>query len=374
VSRLAVLLVAGGLVPGCFYADPINQRPSITIEGEPTEAVHRADRLTLTARSEDPDGHYVRYTWRAYACTEPLGEDGCDQAPFADSLAEKFELVVPNRLADDTTPLTLLRIVLEAKDELGATARPDETLLLPVVNRAPSLVLDRSSRYGFVTGTPIDLYAKVGDADDGPAAVLPLVWEVFGPPLADTTNALVELPIGQDPDDPAHLQYGKIFTPNVEGEWTIRVTARDPLDGVATESTMITVALDTPPCLAQLQPIVPTGGAALPITDPTLFRINVVIDDLDVYPPQPDDEVLGTTEFTWLVKAPGQPTHVLVPGASGNSFAVDPASYTPGDLLEVRVEIYDRMPEAMNCGTDPTCSVNSQPTCIQRQTWRVEIR
>jgi len=79
-----------------------------------------------------------------------------------------------------------------------------------------------------------------------------------------------------------------------------------------------------------------------------------VIDDLDVYPPQPDDEVLGTTEFTWLVKAPGQPTHVLVPGRAATAFAVDPASYTPGDLLEVRVEIYDRMPEAMNCGTDPT--------------------
>jgi hypothetical protein len=375
VSRAALLLLVAGLVPGCFYADPINQRPSITIEGEPTEAVHRGDHLSLSALSEDPDGHYVSYQWRGYACTEALGEDGCDQFPFADGLLETFDLDVPIRLADDATPVSLLRIVLEAKDELGATARPEEVLLLPVVNRAPTLELGRSSRYAFVTATPIEIYAKIGDADDGPAAVMPLVWEAFGPPLADTAGALAELAIGQDPDDPAHLQFAKTFTPNVPGEWTIRVTAHDPLDGEAVVALMITVAADGPPCLAQVLPIVPTGGAALPITDPTLFRVPVVIDDLDLYPPQPDDEILGTTRFTWSVKVPGQSTHVAISGAVGNSFAVDPASYTPGDIIEVRAEIFDRTNDQLLCpDTDPSCSVISLPTCIQRQTWRVEVR
>lgn len=373
VSRSALLLVvAGGLVPGCFYADPINQRPSITIEGEPTEAVHRGDHLSLSARSEDPDGHYVTYQWRGYACSDA---DGCDVYPFADGLLQAFDLDVPIRLADDTTPVSLLRVVLEAKDELGATARPDEVLVLPVVNRPPTLALDRSSRYAFVTATPIEIYAKVGDADDGPAAVMPLLWEVFGPPLGDTANALTDLVIGQDPEDPAHLQYGKVFTANVPGEWTIRVTANDPLDGEAVVGTMITVAADGPPCLAQVLPIAPTGGAALPITDPTLFRVPVVIDDLDVYPPQPDDEILGTTRFAWSVKAPGQATHVAISGAVGNSLAVDPASYTPGDIIEVRAEIFDRTNDQLLClDSDPTCSVISLPTCIQRQTWRVEVR
>lgn len=373
VSRIALLAVA--LVSGCFYADPINQRPSITIEGEPTEAVHRGDHLELFAISEDPDGHYVQYQWRAYACTEPLGADGCDQFPFADGLLQTFEIDVPIRLADDSTPVSLLRVVLLAKDELGATARPEEELLLPVVNRVPTLELDRSSRYAFVTATPIEIFAKVGDVDDGPRAVMPLTWEAFGPPLGDTANALTPLPIAQDPEDPDHLQFAKIFIANVPGEWTIRVTATDPLDGETTVSTMITVAADGPPCLAQVLPIVPTGGAALPLTDPTLFRVPVVIDDLDVYPPQPEDEVLGTTKFTWSVKAPGQATHVAVSGAVGNSFAVDPASYTPGDIIEVRAEIFDRTTDVLLCpNTDPTCSVISLPTCIQRQTWRVEVR
>jgi len=375
VSRIPLLLLAGGLVSGCFYADPINQRPSITIVGEPTEAVHRADHIVLSARSEDPDGDYVSYQWRGYACTEALGVAGCDQFPFADGLLETFELDVPTRLGDDTTPVSLLRVVLEAKDELGATARPNEELLLPVVNRAPTLELDRSSRYAFVTATPIEIYAKVGDLDDGPAAVMPLLWETFGPPLADTANALTDLTIGQDPADPKHLQFGKVFRANVPGEWTIRVTANDPLDGETVATTMITIAADGPPCIAQVLPIVPTGGAALPITDPTLFRIPVVIDDLDVYPPRPDDDVLGTTRFAWSVKAPGQPSHVAISGAVGNSFAVDPASYTPGDIIEVRAEIFDRTNDPLLClNSDPTCSVISLPTCIQRQTWRVEVR
>ncbi len=362
---------------GCLYSDPINQRPSVTIEGEPIEAVHRADHLVLEAKAEDPDGHYVRFQWRAYACAGAVGDGGCDAYPFADGLLETFELDVPIRLDDDVTPVTLLRIVLQAKDELGATARPEEELLLPVVNRAPTLELDRSSRYRFIEDTPINLYAKVGDADDGPAALAPLIWEVFGPPLGNTTNALVDLTIGQDPEDLAHLQYGKVFTPNVEGEWTIRVTAMDPLDGITTVSTMIAVTLDGPPCIAQVQPIVPPVGALLPITDPTLFQVPVVIDDLDVYPPPVGDDFLGTTDFTWFVKAPGQPTHVEVPGATGNSYAVDPASYTPGDVLEVRVEIYDRLPDSLGLcpAGDATCAVDSStPSCIQRQTWRVEVR
>jgi len=366
-------------VSGCLYSDPINQRPSVTIEGEPTDVVHRADHLTLSAQAEDPDGHYIRFQWRAYACAGAVAEDGCDTYPFADGLLETFELDVPVRLEDDVTPVTLLRVVLQAKDELGATARPEEELLLPVANRAPTLELDRSSRYSFIKVSPINVYAKVSDVDDGAAAIeaTDVEWKVYGPPLADTTNALIELTIPDDPEDPDHRQFGRVFTANVEGEWTIEVTARDPLGATTTVATMITVSPGTPPCLAQVQPIVPPVGALLPITDPTLFQVPVVVDDLDVYPPQAGDPFLGTADFKWYVQAPGQSAHVEVPGATGNSYAVDPASYTPGDLLEVRVEIYDRDPDTLvNCAlTDATCAVNtSTPSCIQRQTWRVEVR
>ena len=70
-------------------------------------------------------------------------------------------------------------------------------------------------------------------------------------------------------------------------------------------------------CIAQVSPIVPPAGAALPITEPTLFRVPVVIDDRDVYPPQPDDSSLGVTKFQWSVLGPGGIVHSTVPGATG---------------------------------------------------------
>jgi len=85
--------------------------------------------------------------------------------------------------------------------------------------------------------------------------------------------------------------------------------------------------------------------------------------------------VLGTTKFQWSLQPPGQTGHVDIAGAVGSSFALDPAAYTPGQVLELRVQIYDRNNTTIPCvDGEQTCSVISEPTCIQRQTWRVEIR
>lgn len=372
MSRLALLLVAGGLVPGCFYADPINQRPSISIENQSSEVVHRGDTVGLNAISDDPDGHYVQFQWRAYACSNENNVDACDDAPFADSIVDSFSFVVPTRRVDVSVPVESVWVVLEAKDELGATARPMQQLLIPVVNAPPVLVLDKNSRYAYVAGTPVEVFAKVSDLDDGTGALAPLVWEVFPP--AQFAHTLTDLDLSGLPPDPGFLHAGKLFTASGDGEWMIRVTATDPLGATTIETISVPVEPDGPPCLAQLSPTVPTGGAALPLTEPTLFRVPVVIDALDVYPPQPDDPVLGTATFRWSLGPVGGP-HVLVSGATSNSYALDPASYQLGDLVELRVEIFDRNLTAIPCiDSEQTCSVISQPTCIQRQTWRVEVR
>ena len=367
-SATRCLLAAFGLA-GC-YIEPINQRPSIDIRGEPSDSVVRGDHLLLTAVASDPEGQIVGFRWRAYACKDAAIQD-CDQDPFGTSLVQDFAIDVPIQRGDGT-PTESLRIVLEAVDELGATAKPSQELVLPVLDAPPTLQLDKSSRYRYVAGTPIEVFALVGDVDDGAANVQPLVWEVFGP--AGATHELDDLDVLQ-PTDPTQQQFGKLFTPMDAGEWQVRVTARDPLGVETVETLTVTVGADRPPCLAQLSPIVPTDGIALPLTEPTLFRVPVVIDDLDIYPPVPSDDVLGTTTFAWSLQAPGQSTHVPIAGAVGNSVALDPSAYTPGDIVELRVEIFDRDPEAIPCvDSEQTCSVIAEPACIQRQTWRVEVR
>ncbi|CAN5785533.1 hypothetical protein BH11MYX3_BH11MYX3_42570 [soil metagenome] len=370
--RSAILLVAALGIPACFYQDPINQRPAIDILASGDE-VYRGDTVELTASANDPEHHFVKFTWRAYACTDGAGGADCDVEPFYDSILDHAEFLVPLVREDQPLPVRNVRVVLEAKDELGATAKPAQELVIVTLDRPPELELARAANFIMTPGRDLIVYATVGDVDDGPIVLGKPTWEVFAPSQA--AYVLTDLPLTQNPSDPEHRTYAKTFRPSVIGEWELRVTSTDPLDKSTTKSLFITVAPPPPPCLTQYQPIVPTGGAALPISDATLFRVPIVIDDLDVYPPQTGDAALGVTRFQWSFQGPGAATHTPVSGATASSFALDPATFTPGDLVEVRVEIYDRENTPIVCpDADPSCSTISMPSCIQRQTWRVEIR
>ncbi len=370
--RSAIVLVAALGISGCFYQDTINQRPAIDILATGDE-VYRGDTVELTASSADPENHHVKFTWRAYACTDGAGGADCDVEPFYSEVLDHAELVVPLVREDQPLPVRNVRVVLEAKDELGATAKPAQELVIVALDRPPELELARGGNFIMTPGRDLIVYATVGDIDDGPVVLGAPSWEVFAPSQA--SYLLTDRAVTQNPNDAAHRTFAKTFRPSVTGDWELRVTSTDPLGKATTKSLFIPVAPPPPPCLAQLQPIVATGGAALPISDPTLFRVPIVVDDLDVYPPQTGDPALGVTRFQWSFQGPGASSHAAVSGATASSFALDPATFTPGDIVEVRVEIYDRENTPIVCpDSDPTCSTISMPSCIQRQTWRVEIR
>ena len=110
-----------------------------------------------------------------------------------------------------------------------------------------------------------------------------------------------------------------------------------------------------------------------PDGNPEPVRILVVTDDLDPYPPMPSDPVLGETTFAWSLLPPGATTREPL-SATGAGVALDPASYQLGDIVELRVEIYDRNHTAIPCDdSDPTCSIGAN-ACTQRLTWRVEMQ
>jgi hypothetical protein len=128
---------------------------------------------------------------------------------------------------------------------------------------------------------------------------------------------------------------------------------------------------DTPPCLDTWQPV--ADMQPVPITAPTLFEVDHVRDDLDAYPRLGNDGVVGETKFSWSIQVDEGPRQKLANPLS--SLALDPQAYAPGTKIQLRVEIADRHDIPINCDdTDPTCSVISQPSCIQRQTWLVEAR
>ncbi|GEM_PF-1451761 len=396
MHRIAVIAAVVGALPGCFYYESINQRPAAQIENLSSESLSPGETAMLRAVKDDPDGDFIKLRWRVYACTDAekfgtYGEDqSCDQSPFFEKSDDDVEFTIPalRTFIQEGGQLSAesALVILEATDEYGATARPRAELIIPIVNRMPTINLfDPQSQYNFVAGTPVRVIAKVGDDDDGPSNVA-LTWTVIPPAATGFVATLVDdnPAVITDEDDPGHLQHAKVFTANDAGMWKVHVTAADRLgqedpvahpDNIAMDDVSIFVVEDQAPCLAQLSPIVPPVGFAMPMSSPTLFRVPVVRDDLDPYPLIPNDEIFRATKFRWSLQNPGSSTHVVVAGANGNSLAVDPSNYTAGDIVEVRVEIFDRKATPIPCpDSELTCSTISQPSCLQRQTWRVEVR
>lgn len=367
LSASAVRLAAFLAIPltGCFFVDSIDQRPSIAIRQESTAPLMRGGTTTVAAETDDPENDTVTLAWTATACSDV----SCDPTAFAESSTTEFTFSVPTNLADGE-PTTIAVLTLDGVDAYGAAARPQQQLHIPVLDAPPSLELRKVARHDYVVGTPVDLYAKVGDVDDAPTADA-LFWSDFAP--SGMKLDLVSTKLPGDPTDPTHAQESVTIVPEVEGEWIVQVLAIDPAKGMTQQSISLTVAGDRPPCLGQWSPIAPPAGETLPISEPTLFSVPVVIDDLDVYPPVPGDPYLGETEFDWSLLPPG--ASARIPAGTGNSVAFDPSAYAPGSVAELRVEIYDRNHTPITCADDdPTCSVVADDSCIQRQTWRVEVR
>jgi hypothetical protein len=384
LNRVALILIALlGLGAGCFYTDPINQRPSVAIHPMTTGDLYRGQQMvTLDGVADDPDGDVVAFQWRAYACNQDGTTQTCDAAQYDSGVDHEFITHVPMTLADPdhaSLPLNVVHITLEGRDSYGATARPSQIHDFNVTDAAPTLEMRKEPRNRYVVNIPINVFARIGDADDvldattDASKITLSPWMAEGPAIADNFTLTQDIPAPAD--DAVHFQLGKSFTPTATGDWTIVLTATDP--SLVSKQTPLPIHVDAdgPPCLGQWDPTATSvPNTTIPITDPTLFQVLVVADDLDPYPSVPNDPIYGTTEFHWSIVPPGGTRQPLT-GVTGSGVALDPDSYTPGDIVELRVEIQDRNHTAVNCpDTDLTCSVISDQSCLQRLTWRVEVR
>jgi hypothetical protein len=369
-----VRLVAsiGLLWTGCFYVDPIEPHPTVSlIPASGQQPVIRGDELMVTAVMEHPD----TFEWSALACSDRFGQT-CSATPYRSppTTSQVFKVPVPINMEGIGSPLTQSNIVsVVARDDRGAVARGAPSTTYPVDDAAPILEVSHAGhRYvadaAYPVGGPIDLFAKYADPDDALADIA-LRWTVMEPSVA-TVPALVS----SERYDATHILVQQRLVPAVAGEWKIEVIATDP-QGVPKEAQLqFPVAPDHPPCLAQLTPPVP-AGPVLPVSESTLFRVLQVDDDLDAYPPISSDPLYGEAAFAWSIRPAGAAARTLVPGATGSAFSFDPAVFTPGDIVELRVEAFDHLLTPVACPDDqPTCAVTGEPSCVQRQTWRVEIR
>lgn len=358
-------LAACLLLTGCFITEPINQRPSVDIEQQTAGVLHKGDLVTLFADTADPENQAITLGWSVRACTDATQPDtSCDATAFQTGNAPKFAFEIPPvRPERADAPVQSLLVELTAVDALGARAHPDQQLVLAVADQPPTLDVQARVRQ-VVEGHDFDVYAVVGDPDDAPIHTT-VAWQVFTPVQGSTYTTTTAPVTSTDPT--TRTEQLTVAAPIGLGNWTIQAVATDWLGATAMDTDTVMVVADAPPCIAQWSPIA-SGGAgapALPLVEPTLFQIPVVHDDLDAYP--------GTAQFAWSVLAPGATTFAPL-AATGNSVSLDPAQYEPGDQVELRVEVFDRNHVAIPCDpAQPTCSVTPDTSCIQRQTWKVEV-
>lgn len=353
-SLLGALLCAG--LAGCFYMADVNQRPAIEIERVTETAVERGSTVELRALVNDPDSSDVDLSWGAFACAATI--DDCDLEAFTEGSATSFAPLIPLRTAGGQ-PVQHVRITLEAQDGRGALARPAQRLDLDVGNATPRLSDVQVVGKSTVVGQPIELRVGRSDPDDDIAQVR-LTWRVFGPagamppPLRKLASA--------DPSVEAQE-----LVPDLAGAWLVEVTAEDPVGAIAKVQRALVVTADRPPCLATLSP--PAGP--LLFDQARRFAALFVDDDLDPFPAAAG----GAARFSWSIAAPSRgPGRRPLAGAAGNAVDLDPAAFSLGEIVELRVEVADRIARTLPClDGDAGCSIDGN-SCMQRQTWRLEVR
>jgi hypothetical protein len=363
-------LAAVGLMTGCFYTTPVNDRPSAEILRLETSDLRRGGHVDLFGQVVDDNGDAVTYRWQAFACG--AGAASCDAAALAGGISPSFTVPVPMSRAGGEV-LASLRVRLDVVDEHGAEAALPQVLVVDIGNTAPTIELQARALEPAVThtvGLPSWFVVRVSDADD-PLDRVEVTWDLM-PPRDAEPGWLFEDPGDPVSDDPLTREEQRQLVVASPGTWTVRVVATDPMGAQAEATLAIAVDDDQPPCLAVLAPAPPPPGAALLLDGPRRLEVGVVLDDTAPYPEATDPYRRAPT-FHWSIASDATGGELVDLDSDGNAVELDPASFEPGAVVDVRLEVDDGLGRVLPCGPDePSCSIAGD-TCVQRQTWRLEV-
>ena len=201
-----------------------------------------------------------------------------------------------------------------------------------------------------------------------------VTWKVF-PPATQPTYDLVDIsncaPIRCDPE---LLQLGKTSRRTAPALRHPGHRDRSAASMATTAEHDVQVDADQPPCLAQLSPIVPRRrGRPCRSSDPTLFQVSIVDDDLDLYPTAATIRH-GVPTFAWsLLPAGRRQSQARGRDRQQRRYRFR-QRITPGDIVELRVEIRIASQRRSAAPTIRRRAHDADPMCLQRQTWRVEVR
>lgn len=362
------LMIAAG---GCFFTEVVNEAPVAGIRVI-TNAQYIGETMVFDAtKTVDDVKTQLTCEWTAWRCEGDAPQCSSLVDTMLGDIDDRFEVLIEGH--------ERIEVQLRVTDELGATRLQPDLLSIDVQNRAPEVSLQvtgdkEGSTNAYILHRPINLVIDLDGGELGTDAdgdEVTYTWTLFPPPNSDVTTRGFEA-VGDE---------GYILTPDVSGAWGVELVAEDQFGGRASVRRDMFVGPDAPPCLQALDPIPdPFGFYLVESSDgPRSFSVLSVLDVLDPFPgPVADDPAIGESTFRWFLKEPGASTFVEIDGYTQESYAVDPLAYEPGDRLELRVEVADRVrgPEReLGCADNArTCELVAGSMCYQRQTWGVQIQ
>ena len=171
--------------------------------------------------------------------------------------------------------------------------------------------------------------------------------------------------------DSAGASDERCFTADVPGTYRVTLSVHNETGQSSPVSASFVVAPDQPPCLDHTTP-----DLTQPVTTAHDFVVDLVSDDLDPFPAAAMGMGAGMQWFLSEDGGPFMPVEKDFP-----SFSFNPAAFSFGDVVRVRLEIHDRdtdrsAKEFLACGDADVCSAPSlihPDACIQRVTWTVHI-
>ena len=386
--HVALLLVWGACATatGCFFSGGINEAPIAEIDRVQQVTVHRGDGVAFRAnKSTDPDGDSLTVDWAARACA--AGGELCDAQTIAEntnfSVGANFSFTVPTARAeldgnDVPLPVEAIRVEIAVTDPSGAEST--DFMVVDIVNQEPDVDIDDQGYKppqggGYPLGVEVEFIATGSDGDAVDVDDLSYEWQLVSRPNGSVPQNVVWQPIVLPGADSAYR-----LVADIPGQWDIEVTVTDPLGASQARQKTVFIEADRPPCIRSTDPFATTDGNYIVDTGevPRRFGVGSVDDDLDFYPAPNDtlEGLLGAAEFTWFISSPAtnnQWTQIVNHEVA--DYLVDPSAYDPGDTLQLRVEVDDRVGRDIICDPAlPTCAIGTDTECLQRVTWGVEIR
>jgi hypothetical protein len=134
----------------------------------------------------------------------------------------------------------------------------------------------------------------------------------------------------------------------------------------------VTVMPDAAPCIEQTEPSYQLPRLVVFANERTSIQVIEVSDDGDAYPATPGQ--LPQIAFIWRYRQLGSAEgFARLVSTTMPSLSFPPDTWRPGDEIEVRLEVIDRVADRdfRSCGDQPECRIDADRDCRQRVTWRV---